>query len=663
VADTLNTYLQALEGLLGRRALALYLAGPQRQRWHLAASRSLPGHVVEEKEGALDGPHPVAQAMRGQIWVRHDRAGEAALIIPIVREGEAIGGLWIGLLPDEEPSLHMKRNIQSLLPLASSLALAGMNGSGDAKLLESENSRLQREMAQRLRETNALIEVGQSITSILDMDDLLAHIVDEALKAVPSACKGAIHLLEGEILVPKAISEVAPDRRDSYQMRVRGGIKGVGGTAFLGMPNPSGHLQVGEGILGCVALGNTPLYVPDVRTEPRFIDTGNSKTSALLVAPLLIHDKPIGTLSIESQQRDGFTPEHQRLLVTLANQAAIAIRNAQMTERLRVSRDHLSRRTAELEEIRATLEDRVQQRTRELRQVNASLEEKIKELRKARQQLVQSEKMASLGVLSAGIAHEINNPIGFIQSNLGMLQTSVADLLNIIGEYHRFRQLVGQLGILKAQTDAMQALEQRLDMDFLTEDLPQLIADAREGTQRVKTIVQDLKEFSRTSDDSPQPFDINREMEIALRIAHNEIKYVAEVEKLYGDVPLVKGVAPQLNQVLVNLLVNAAQAIGQKGAETQGKIRVRTFAHNGTVNVEIADTGVGIAQENLTRIFDPFFTTKKVGQGTGLGLSISYSIVQRMGGAITVRSRPGQGTMFCVALPAVRANEIAAPQK
>jgi len=334
-----------------------------------------------------------------------------------------------------------------------------------------------------------------------------------------------------------------------------------------------------------------------------------------------------------------------------------------MTERLRVSRDHLSRRTAELEEIRATLEDRVQQRTRELRQVNASLEEKIKELRKARQQLVQSEKMASLGVLSAGIAHEINNPIGFIQSNLGMLQTSVADLLNIIGEYRRFRQMISQLGILKAQTDAMQALEQRLDMDFLTEDLPQLIADAREGTQRVKTIVQDLKAFSRTSDDSPQPFDINREMEIALRIAHNEIKYVAEVEKLYGDVPLVKGVAPQLNQVLVNLLVNAAQAIGQKGADTQGKIRVRTFANNGTVNVEIADTGVGIAQENLTRIFDPFFTTKKVGQGTGLGLSISYSIVQRMGGTIIVRSKPGQGTMFCIALPAARANEVVASHK
>ncbi len=657
MTDALNAYLQALEGLLGRRALAFYLADPLQQRWHLAASRSLPGHVAQEPDGSLDGPHPVAEAMRGQIWVRHKHAGGLALIVPIVCEEKGIGGLWIGLLPDEEPSLHMKRNVQSLLPLASSLAFAGMNDSGYARSLESKNRRLQQEMAQRLRETNALIEVGQSITSILDMDDLLAHIVDEALKAVPSACKGAIHLLEGELLVPKAISEYAPDRRDSYQMRVRGGIKGVGGTAFLGMPNPSGHLRVGEGILGSVALGNTPLYVPDVRTEPRFIDAGNTRTRALLVAPLLINDQPIGTLSIESQQRDGFTPEHQRLLVTLANQAAIAIRNAQMTERLRVSRDHLSRRTAELEEIRATLEDRVQRRTRELRQVNESLEEKIKELRKARQQLVQSEKMASLGILSAGIAHEINNPIGFIQSNLGMLQTSVADLLNIIGEYRGFRQLVGQLGVLKAQTDALQALEQQLDVDFLTEDLPQLIADAREGTQRVKTIVQDLKEFSRTSDDSPQPFDVNREVEIALHIAHNEIKYVAEVEKLYGDVPLVNGVAPRLNQVLVNLLVNAAQAIGQKGAEVPGKVRVRTFANNGTVNVEIADTGVGIAQENLTRIFDPFFTTKKVGQGTGLGLSISYSIVQRMGGTIIVRSKPGQGTMFCVALPAVRPND------
>jgi len=142
---------------------------------------------------------------------------------------------------------------------------------------------------------------------------------------------------------------------------------------------------------------------------------------------------------------------------------------------------------------------------------------------------------------------------------------------------------------------------------------------------------------------------------MALRIAWNEIKYVAEVEKLYGDTPPVNGIAPQLNQVFVNLLVNAAQAIDQKNEGKPGKIRIRTGARNGTVWVEVSDTGVGISEENLPRIFDPFFTTKKVGQGTGLGLSVSYGIVQRMGGQIHVRSEVGRGTVFFVTLPAAHA--------
>jgi signal transduction histidine kinase len=146
-------------------------------------------------------------------------------------------------------------------------------------------------------------------------------------------------------------------------------------------------------------------------------------------------------------------------------------------------------------------------------------------------------------------------------------------------------------------------------------------------------------------------------MEMALRIAWNDIKYVAEVEKSYGALPPVNGIAPQLNQVFVNLLVNATQAISQKGGATPGKISIRTSASNGIVRVEISDTGVGISEENLSRIFDPFFTTKKVGQGTGLGLSVSYGIVQRMGGQIRVRSRVGQGTTFYITLPAARAEK------
>jgi signal transduction histidine kinase len=527
----------------------------------------------------------------------------------------------------------------------------------DARLirhLESENRRLRLEMTQRLRATNALIEVGQNIVSTLDMDDLLALIVDEALKAVPKASKGSIHLLEGRVLVPKVISEYTPDGQGPFQMRVRGGLSGIGGTRFLGGPNPSAHLRVGEGIAGAAAQEKKAIYVPNVDDDPRYVPSSAGDVRSLLAIPLLIEDDQVlGTLSLESLQESGFTRSDQRLLATFANQAAIAIRNAQMTERLRISRDRLSQRTAELEEIRATLEERVERRTEDLMEANQALEEKIRELHEAQQQLVQSEKMASLGVLSAGIAHEINNPIGFIQSNLGMLQTSVSDLLTILGHYRRFREMVSRQGILAEKVQELESLEQRLDLDFLNADLPQLIADAREGTQRVKSILDGLRAFSRASDTvSPEPFGVNREIDMALRIAWNEIKYVAEVEKSYGEIPPVIGIAPELNQVLVNLLVNAAQAIAQRNDGSIGKIQVRTYANGGSVRIEVADNGVGIPEENLPRIFDPFFTTKKVGQGTGLGLSVSYGIIKRMGGQIDVRSQVGRGTRFRITLPA-----------
>ncbi|MGJ9417208.1 ATP-binding protein [Massilia sp. CMS3.1] len=264
----------------------------------------------------------------------------------------------------------------------------------------------------------------------------------------------------------------------------------------------------------------------------------------------------------------------------------------------------------------------------------------IGELRSAHEQLQQSEKMASIGQLAAGIAHEINNPVGFVNSNMGSLKNYVSTLLDVIDGYELAATahpvLATQMASLHAQTD----------LAFIKEDINDLIRESMDGLKRVRDIVQALKDFSHVGASEWQVADLHHGLDSTLNIVANEIKYKARVEKQYGDLPPVICLASQLNQVFMNLLVNAAHALGE-----QGVIRLRTGAADGWVWVEISDNGSGIPAENLKRIFEPFFTTKPVGSGTGLGLSLSYGIVKRHGGRIDVASVVGKGTRFTVHLP------------
>ncbi|MBK7415093.1 MAG: ATPase [Dechloromonas sp.] len=243
--------------------------------------------------------------------------------------------------------------------------------------------------------------------------------------------------------------------------------------------------------------------------------------------------------------------------------------------------------------------------------------------------------MAAIGQLAAGVAHEINNPVGFVNSNLGSLKTYVNQLLTVISAYE--------------SNDPAQITEarQKADLDFLREDLPSLLSESQDGLSRVTKIVQDLKDFSRVDQADHQPSDLNAALESTLNVVANEIKYKAEVVRELGDIPLVDCVPAQINQVFMNLLVNAAQAIPERG-----KIIVRSGLENNHVWFEIEDTGKGMSAEIQQRIFEPFFTTKPVGQGTGLGLSISYDIiVKKHSGRMDVRSKPDQGTCFRLWLP------------
>ncbi len=274
---------------------------------------------------------------------------------------------------------------------------------------------------------------------------------------------------------------------------------------------------------------------------------------------------------------------------------------------------------------------------------DAELEHANRKLQASQAQLLQSEKLASIGQLAAGVAHEINNPVGYVYSNIGTLQKYVDDLFQILESYEQLEALVDTE---HAALKTVQALKQELDLEYLKEDVRDLVNESREGISRVKGIVQDLKDFSHVDEAEWQWTDLHRGLDSTLNIVNNEIKYNAEVIKEYGELPEVECLASQLNQVFMNLLVNASHAI-----EERGQITIRTGHENEQAWVAISDTGKGIESEHLKKIFDPFFTTKAVGTGTGLGLSLSYGIIQKHGGRIEVNSEVGKGTTFTVFLP------------
>ena len=269
------------------------------------------------------------------------------------------------------------------------------------------------------------------------------------------------------------------------------------------------------------------------------------------------------------------------------------------------------------------------------------------QLEDTQSQLLQSEKLASMGQLAAGVAHEINNPIGFIGSNLCSLKGQVDDLLTVLEAYRR-----AEPALADAPAHLLNAIERAksaADLDFLRGDMGKLIDESLDGVHRVKTIVENLKDFSRVDKGEWQLANLESGLESTLNIAWNEIKYKAEVSRDYLGLPEIECIPAQLNQVFLNLMINAAHAIDERGI-----ITLRTGFDENRVWVEVADNGKGIRPEHLNKIFEPFFTTKPLGQGTGLGLSLAYGIIQRHHGRLEVRSELGKGTVFRVTLPRVR---------
>lgn len=313
-------------------------------------------------------------------------------------------------------------------------------------------------------------------------------------------------------------------------------------------------------------------------------------------------------------------------------------------------------RTRWLNENNIKLQSEIDKRNHVEKKLRASknkLQSTIKQLKHTQAQIIQTEKMASIGQLAAGVAHEINNPTAFVSSNLysmAQYQTEMSQLLDLyeaITELLIPKQNQSDLPApVKTAIMNVQQFADKIDLPFIREDFSELIKESREGTERIKKIVEDLKDFAHPGVLERQETDINKGLDAAINVVWNEIKYNTELEKDYGELPQVWCYSQQINQVFMNLLINASQSI-----DSNGKIYIRTRQQNGHVIVQVCDNGCGIPKEIQSQIFDPFFTTKEVGKGTGLGLSTTFNIIEKHNGSIEVNSKEGEGTSFTICLP------------
>ena len=389
--------------------------------------------------------------------------------------------------------------------------------------------------------------------------------------------------------------------------------------AGIGLPREAigNVVPFGSAVLGWVAENKKPLLLNgDLRDNKLNIMTNSNKSAqnrSSMCWPLLVENELVGVISInEDSEEFSFTEQDLKKGSNIIHFTALAVENARLL-------------------------DQSQELLNQQKKLNKQLEE-------AHNQLLQSEKLASIGQLAAGVAHEINNPVGYINSNMASLKGYASDLISVIDLFSEYYEQSQSDNIELKNTLAKKIKD--VDLNFIKTDLHSLIDESLEGVSRVKKIVNDLKDFSHVDDMEMQWADLHKGLDSTLNIVHNELKYKADIIKNYGEIPEVECIASQINQVFMNVLVNAAHAI-----EKHGTITIATGLSNDFVWIKIQDTGTGIPEDKINRIFDPFYTSKPVGSGTGLGLSLSYTIIEKHHGKIEVESTVGSGSTFTIRLP------------
>ena len=541
------TFDKVLE-TIGVEAGGIYLLDERGKKLVAKAYRGVSPKLVEEAMKLDDG-------LAGQVL----RSGEPIVIEDISREPELAQMVAKGFRSYVSVPLKSKDKVLGVMDVITRSPRRFTPR--DVELLASignqigvaiENARLFEETRRRLRESEALFQVGKAITSVLDLEKLLQLIINSAVETIGPAERGVIHLLD------EASGELHP--------------KALAGKSLGALRERK--MRIGEGIAGLAIAEGETINVSDIEADPRFLRLGGPQEyKSLLVAPLVIGDKRIGTISVESGEVDAFGPDDERLLTTLASQAAIAIENARLFN---------------------------------------DLNRAYKELATTQAQLFQSAKLSAIGELAAGVAHEISNP----------LTTIIGDIQLLLREMKP-----GQPGYESAK-----AIE-------------------RAGW-RANKVIRNLLSFSRQEEYDFAPTDINDTIESALSlIAHQIERTNIRIDKdLAGDLPPVLASAHHLEEVWINLLLNARDAIPE-GQEGEIRISSRLDKPSRSLRVLISDNGCGIRPEHLERLFEPFFTTKDRSKGTGLGLYISYNIIKQHHGSIQVESEVGEGTTFIVTLP------------
>jgi signal transduction histidine kinase len=324
-----------------------------------------------------------------------------------------------------------------------------------------------------------------------------------------------------------------------------------------------------------------------------------------------------------------------------------------MIDSLQIANEKTEEYHQELIEVNQTLEERIERRTQKIVDQKEKLESAYDQLQHTQNQLVQSEKMASIGQLAAGVAHEINNPVAFVKSNMNSLTKYLDSYQSLISIQKSFIDTFedSNKDEIQEKIKAIQNFWEEEDIDFINEDIGTLLNESLEGTSRIQEIVNGLKSYARASDEEMEDCNINDCLQDTLKMLNNELKYACEVKAEFGEIPNCKTNKGKIVQVFTNFIVNAIQAMDKNGLLTIKTELENENQSSNNILILISDTGKGIPEENLSKLFDPFFTTKPVGEGTGLGLSISLGIIEDHGGSINVESTVGSGTSFFIRLP------------
>jgi len=545
-----------------------------------------------------------------RFWVPSLTGGGAALVLgaaahgasggwPLLAAGSVLlAGIVLGYALREG---HERRHTQRLLDLQSEEIIYS-NRELEKKFVELET---------RIEQLSLLTDLSAAVNGTLDPE----KIYDQALGR----------------LVHRMADESAYLFRVDRERRVLRGHRTAGADAALSFEGAEIPLEAGAGASARAAITGLPVLVGDVERAPEPVHRallGGHRVRSLVVVPLRVREQVFGVLAVTAAEPGRFDQGDVDLLTAVASHVALAVDRAE------------SFRT--IEDLSRSLEDKVRVRTEQLRTANEELRTAYRDLQATQLQLIQREKMASVGQLVAGVAHELNNPIGFISSNVATLTDFVQRLRAMLVAYQ-------DADLPEADRTRVDARRRELQVDYALKYLDSMISGIREGADRTRKIVGDLRVFARTPDDVWQPVDLHEELDSSLTLLNHLLKDRVVVNRRYGALGPVECVRSQIDQVFLNVLANAAQAI--KGP---GTITVETRREGEMAVIAVGDSGPGIAPDVLRRIFDPFFTTKPVGEGTGLGLSISYEIVTKHGGEIRAESPPGGGAVFTLRLPLAR---------